>query len=1128
MHPVFRRVLPVCSLLLAAAGAAPAVAGAASGLEAYDVPANQRTLSELRKQGFDTTEGISRGRAEVVATRDQVAALRKAGLKPTIKRDAQGNTAGRSARRGIRPDGSYDVYRPYFDDTYVGEDSAGKPRQTIYEEMLALADANPGFIEAVEFGRSRNDKPLLALRMTKDAKDVRRGERPAVMYQAAQHAREWITPEMIRRFAQQTASDFKGGDARVRRLLSTRELWFAPVLNPDGYDFTFTPGNRLWRKNLRELNGIPGTQAGDGVDLNRNFPTNWGRDDEGSSPDTADETYRGDGPASEPETKAINRLYEDIGFVSVINWHSAAELLLYPFGYQVQTPSVDDAVYRALSGTDADPAIKGSPGDEAPDPYDPDVSAELYTTNGDTIDHAVNAYGTFTWTPEMDESDEDRGGGASVFEFQDSEADVQAAFAKNVPFALDVADSADDMSEPESHLGNTVPDFQPQRFPVSYGDPQPVAATVKRKLGPVTVRYRINGGPPQSAPTSEVASGERSGGVVMHDVRGTVTGTKPGDRVQVVFEAGGKHSGAFSYDVAADTGAPVLLLQAENYTGASAFPAIPDPGGPSFGDKYAEALTAAGVTFDTYDVDARGAAPDLLGVLSHYKAVVWYTGNDLLPRAPGQGPGTGVSKVSNDTMIAVRSFMHEGGKLLLSGQHAAYSSINPGYAFNPQGEPPYCDSEDPVTEYSGTFNRCVLVSDDFFQYDLGAYIQQPAAGGLGAEEAEAKADVGAADLKLADEFGGGSFQLNGGTSADNQVALSTSVTTSSILRGDQFARFASKPFSTFDGPNAFAPATGSGYAVAQDDAQGWRRLQRTVDLTGKAAGTLEFKLSHDTEPDYDYVFVEAHTVGADDWTTLPDANGHTSTDTGSSCSEVNWNADSPFVNHYQTRISATECEGTGTTGEWNAATGSSGGYQDWSIDLSAYAGKQVEVSITYLQDPASSGLGVFVDDARVTADGTEVAATGFETDLGGFQAGPAPEGSVEDTQVQWRQSADLGLAVAPGVATANSVYLAYGLEGVREAGQRNATMTAALTHLGVLSAPTPAPTPTPTPRPRIPGRRRAAAPRRARRRSRPRRRARARRRSSSSWAGSGRRARARPGCGSAARRARRSCAAAGR
>ena len=36
-----------------------------------------------------------------------------------------------------------------------------------------------------------------------------------------------------------------------------------------------------------------------------------------------------------------------------------------------------------MSGTDEDSAIKGQ-GDGAPDFYDPDVSAELYITNGET------------------------------------------------------------------------------------------------------------------------------------------------------------------------------------------------------------------------------------------------------------------------------------------------------------------------------------------------------------------------------------------------------------------------------------------------------------------------------------------------------------------------------------------------------------------------------------------------------------------------------------------------------------------------------------------------------------------------------------------------------------------------
>ncbi len=99
----------------------------------------------------------------------------------------------------------------------------------------------------------------------------------------------------------------------------------------------------------------------------------------------------------------------------------------------------------------------------------------------------------------MDVSDPERGGGDSVFMFQDSEADLQDAFEKNVPFALDVAHSAGDPANPVSHLDREAADFEVDRFPTSFGDPQPVEALVKRELGDVTINWRVNNGAPQSA-----------------------------------------------------------------------------------------------------------------------------------------------------------------------------------------------------------------------------------------------------------------------------------------------------------------------------------------------------------------------------------------------------------------------------------------------------------------------------------------------------------------------------------------------------------------------------------------------------------------------------------------------------
>ena len=106
------------------------------------------------------------------------------------------------------------------------------------------------------------------------------------------------------------------------------------------------------------------------------------------------------------------------------------------------------------------------------------------------------------------------------------------------------------------------------------------------------------------------------------------------------------------------------------------------------------------------------------------------------------------------------------------------------------------------------------------------------------------------------------------------------------------------------------------------------------------------------------MFVEAHTVGQDDWTTLPDKNGHTSDDIGGALRHrLGHDPPVPATTTRPTRRRRSDCTNTGTTGEWNAATGNSGGFQDWEIDLSAYKGKQVEVSITYAQDfavPASA------------------------------------------------------------------------------------------------------------------------------------------------------------------------------
>jgi hypothetical protein len=187
------------------------------------------------------------------------------------------------------------------------------------------------------------------------------------------------------------------------------------------------------------------------------------------------------------------------------------------------------------------------------------------------------------------------------------------------------------------------------------------------------------------------------------------------------------------------------------------------------------------------------------------------------------------------------------------------------------------------------------------------------------------------------------------------------------------------------------PHSGQQFALSQSADSTYKRLMHAVDVPAGGA-RVTFWVNRDTEQNWDFFFVEAHTVGADDWTTLPDANGHTSDDTGRVCPF--WLGLHPFLAHYQSENSDGTCSPRGTSGSWNAVSGFSGGWEQWSIDLSGYAGKRIEVALSYASDDLFNFGGVEVDDVTVsTGQGT----TGFEDDgdeLDGWTVPGAPEGSA--------------------------------------------------------------------------------------------------------------------------------------
>jgi hypothetical protein len=996
--------------------------GRGGGLEVYVGQVDAAGLEALKQVGLDhedvATGKGSKGkvRVEVVMNGRQAEALAAEGVALDVKR-VNGKKASRALAE-MNAEG-YQGFRSWSEDGGIAD------------ELRQTAADHPKLAKLVPFGETVQGQELLAVKVTKQANQLKDGKRPAVMYLGAQHAREWITPEMVRRLMHHYIDGY-GQDNEITKILNTTELWFVPVANPDGYDHTFTEGNRLWRKNLRDNDGDEEITNTDGVDLNRNYATKWGWDNEGSSPQPSSQTYRGPEENSEPESKALDALFARVGFEEFVNYHSAAELLLYGIGWQVNTPSPDDVILEQMVGTDENPAVPG---------YDPDISAELYTTNGDTDTHMTVEYGTLGFTPEMTtcqvasakyEDDEwEAADCASGFNFPDDDRLITEEFEKNIPFALSVAKSAQDPADPVTFDGSQAPDLVADEFAVSHGADQPVAVTADRQIDRLRLKYSVNGGPTRTARTSEWEGGQRYGDT--HDdfygeFRGTVTGTGPGDSVEVWFRGVKRGDGPvstepFTYEVADDIGGDVLVLAAEDWSGVSPAQGV---SAPPYADGHVAAVEAAGYDADVYDIDANDRTePHPLGVLSHYDAVVWESGDDIIPRASGQGGGL-ADDYSLLTELAVRDYVNEGGKLLVSGKYNRFAEGADGvYYYNPFA-PPEC------TTY-GAY-PCLPLFNDFLQYWLGAFTY--VSDGGTDTEGEPYDLAGTAG-----SFDGFTGDLNAPGSAENQDHTASFFTTSSFLPPEEFPQFASSAPVDWARPGGspYDPRTGDWYVYSQQDDISYKRLTRTVDLTGASSGSLDFWTSYDTEGDWDYMFVEAHTVGSDDWTTLPDANGHTAQDTGDSCAS-GWDELHPFLEHYQ----GADCSPTGTTGEWHAASGNSNGWQEWSIDLSAYAGHEVEVSISYASDWATQGIGVFLDDVSVDVDGVEQTATSFESDLGGWTVAGSPEGSDPNNN-DWQRD-QLAFEDGAVVTTEDTVFAGFGLEGLAPA-ERDDFMERALTHL---------------------------------------------------------------------------------
>ena len=245
----------------------------------------------------------------------------------------------------------------------------------IASNMDKLAKKHPGLVHKQEITKTAEGRSVFAYRIGTGEE----GEKPGVLVVGGQHAREWAGNGAVTK-AMEGLLEGYGKDPEMTEKVDGLEMWFVPMANPDGYEFSRN-ADPDWRKNRSHHHGVDGV----GTDLNRNYRADFRfhgdsashhHDDAGASDDPNHLTFRGPHALSENESQALTNFMDTRpNLKGLLDVHGFGRMILFPGTKDASR----DAHYREVAAK-----IQGAIDQE----YTPLAIPELYPTTGD-----MSAYG---------------------------------------------------------------------------------------------------------------------------------------------------------------------------------------------------------------------------------------------------------------------------------------------------------------------------------------------------------------------------------------------------------------------------------------------------------------------------------------------------------------------------------------------------------------------------------------------------------------------------------------------------------------------------------------------------------------------------------------------------------------
>lgn len=196
-----------------------------------------------------------------------------------------------------------------------------------------LESTYPQMVSLEVIGQSYEGRDLRAVHIHGRNTGV---EKKTVVVTSGTHAREWISVTSTLYTIYQLISNSKQGPESA--LLNDLDFLFVPVMNPDGYVYSWEY-DRLWRK-TRQDTGVPICK---GIDLDHSFDYQW----QSSTGTPCSESYAGayahEGLEARHFANYINKTKQNgHKYYGYLDWHSYSQTILYPYAYSCDAEPRDE------------------------------------------------------------------------------------------------------------------------------------------------------------------------------------------------------------------------------------------------------------------------------------------------------------------------------------------------------------------------------------------------------------------------------------------------------------------------------------------------------------------------------------------------------------------------------------------------------------------------------------------------------------------------------------------------------------------------------------------------------------------------------------------------------------------